>query len=367
MRRRAENERAGQEVVERRAHLERCRKQYREAKAKHAGSDAATAKMEGNATDAERALKASEAEEVGEQRKLQALKERMFRESQKLFALRQTEANDIAEISGSQAQHRNLQGKIRGLDQESVRQQELVYNAEFQIQQMERKVSRGQGERSDDEKRALGQTIKGLEEELEGGKDQKKMLVQQCRRLSNELRAARRREVEAAEQKTSLEARITELDLESNSAEQSLKEHVAAEEEAMVQNDVMRLELKRLRDALGQRADKVFTLENRKQQLRLSMRERKAEIAVHRDVQAAQLRLAEEERHKSKIEVGQQKQKVVTLAAKYETLCKSSRLRADDDGGGGEPKSQAYGRSERNIFCDVLRGNEVHPRRPSRE
>jgi chromosome segregation ATPase len=103
----------------------------------------------------------------------------------------------------------------------------------------------------------------------------------------------------------------------------------------------MRLELKRLRDALSQRADKVFTLENRKQQLKLSMQERKKEIAVHTEVQAAQLRLAEEERHKAQIEVGQRKQQVAKLAAKYETLCKSSRLRGTDEDD-GEPKSQAY-------------------------
>ena len=37
----------------------------------------------------------------------------------------------------------------------TYRQQELLYNAEFQIQQIERKVARGLGERSDEEKRQL--------------------------------------------------------------------------------------------------------------------------------------------------------------------------------------------------------------------
>ena len=61
----------------------------------------------------------------------------------------------IAEISGAQASAKNLNHKIHTLDQESLRQQELVYNAEFQIQQMERKVARAGGERSDEEKIAL--------------------------------------------------------------------------------------------------------------------------------------------------------------------------------------------------------------------
>ena len=48
----------------------------------------------------------------------------------------------------------------------------------------------------------------------------------------------------------------------------------------MVSNDVMRLEVKRLRDTLNGAADEVFSLENRRQQLGMSMKERKAEIQV---------------------------------------------------------------------------------------
>jgi hypothetical protein len=41
------------------------------------------------------------------------------------------------------------------LDKDAAKQQELLYNAEFQIQQIERKIARGMGERSDEEKKAL--------------------------------------------------------------------------------------------------------------------------------------------------------------------------------------------------------------------
>jgi hypothetical protein len=41
-------------------------------------------------------------------------------------------------------------------------------------------------------------------------------------------------------------------------------------------------QVKRLRDILAAHADEVFSLENRKQQLALSMEERKQEVEVHR-------------------------------------------------------------------------------------
>lgn len=48
----------------------------------------------------------------------------------------------------------------------------------------------------------------------------------------------------------------------------------------MVDHDVLGLEVKRLRDILSAHADEVFSLENRKFQLKMSMEERKAEIEV---------------------------------------------------------------------------------------
>lgn len=63
----------------------------------------------------------------------------------------------------TQATTKNLQTKVHGLDQEQTRQQELIYSAEFQIQQMERKVARGMGERTDEEKSLLNNKISDLE------------------------------------------------------------------------------------------------------------------------------------------------------------------------------------------------------------
>merc|ERR1712167_15650 len=149
-------------------------------------------------------------------------------------------------------------------------------------------------------KKALTAQIEKCKEELKEAKDQQKFLVNQTRKVNNEYTRARRREEEAERDKVKLRERINTVEMESNAVELDLKQYTEEEQEAMVSNDVMRLEIKRLRDQLSERADKVFTLENRKQQLKLSMAERKKEIAVHSDVQAVQLRLAEERSTRSR-------------------------------------------------------------------
>ena len=338
-RRRAEMEREKDEVVQRKTQLEQVRKLYHAAKRDYAGTDEKLAIVEKDASAAEKILKDAENEEVAEQRKLQTLKEKMFKASQELFDLRQIEASTIAEISGSQSQVKNLRHKIRALDKESVKQAELIYNAEYEIQLMERKLSVVKGERSDAEKKQLNAQIEKCKEELKEAKDQEKFLVNQTRKVNNEYTRSRRREEEAERDKVKLREKINTVEMESNAVELDLKQYTEEEQEAMVSNDVMRLEIKRLRDQLSERADKVFTLENRKQQLKLSMAERKKEIAVHSDVQAVQLRLAEEEVHKVKMEVNGRKAQINMLAAKYEKVVKSSSVRSEE---GGEPKSQAY-------------------------
>lgn len=91
----------------------------------------------------------------------------------------------MAEITGAQAASKNLQLKIHKLDQESLKQQELIYNAEFQIQQLERKVSRAQGIRSDEEKKALNTKIEELQKQLDEHKAQNTFLVNQVKLDSN--------------------------------------------------------------------------------------------------------------------------------------------------------------------------------------
>jgi chromosome segregation ATPase len=340
MQRRHENAAAGRLLEDKKATLVDARRKYQEAKKALDDEKAAAGRTEMSAKDAEDHLAAAELELRKKDLLVAAKKDEAFRQSQALFALRQAEASMIGEISGAQSSSRNLQSKIRALDQESLRQQELIYSAEFQIQQMERKVSRGLGERSDEETKGLKKEIGGLEGELEVAKEQKKMLLAQCRKLNFELRGAQRKKDVSVSTAAELQEKILELEKENVSYTGSLEALTRAKEESMVQADFLKLEVKRLRDALNSKADKVFTLENRKQQLSLSMEERKAEIAVHVDVQRAQLRAAADEKHRITVELGGRRQSVEKLRDKYETLCKVSGVRAGEDG--GEPKSQAY-------------------------
>jgi len=81
-------------------------------------------------------------------KEIQSQKENLFKESQQLFKLRAEQANHIGAISSTLSASRNLQAAINKLQVEAQRQQELQYNADYDIQQMNRSVAHAQGERS---------------------------------------------------------------------------------------------------------------------------------------------------------------------------------------------------------------------------
>ena len=64
----------------------------------------------------------------------------------------------------------------------------------------------------------------------------------------------------------------------------------------MVDENILKLEIKRLRDMLHSKADEVLSLEKRRLQLETAMKERRHEIEIHTDMLKAQLKAADEER-----------------------------------------------------------------------
>ena len=63
----------------------------------------------------------------------------------------------------------------------------MLYNVEFQLQMMERKVARAGGERSDDETRVLNGRIAKLTETLEGVNAEHSMISGQVKKAEEDL------------------------------------------------------------------------------------------------------------------------------------------------------------------------------------
>jgi coiled-coil domain-containing protein 39 len=115
-------------------------------------------------------------------------------------------------------------------------------------------------------------------------------------------------------------AQIQENELENQMSISDLEKIKKKKEETLVQHDIMKLEIKKLRELVNGEADNVFGLENMKYQLEMSMEEREKEIQVHKDILVSELKAAEEERHLVAVELQKRKSKVKNLKIKFEGL-----------------------------------------------
>jgi UDP-glucose:O-linked fucose beta-1,3-glucosyltransferase len=116
-----------------------------------------------------------------------------------------------------------------------------------------------------------------------------------------------------------------------------LNAKVKEKEELMVEENILRLELRKLRGFLNARADEVFSLEHRQIQLQLALEERTKEIAIHNDMLRLQIKNAEEERHSANSELRDRIGKVEKLRRRYEILM--TQFAPEE---GEEEHSQAY-------------------------
>jgi coiled-coil domain-containing protein 39 len=244
-------------------------------------------------------------------------KEIMFRKSRELFDLRAKESQLIAQIGSFQGISRNLRSRIHDLDQRSLKQQEMLYTIEFQVQQMERKVSFAQGKRTIEETVELNQQISELKEQLEAEQQQYGMLNGQVKKLQEDLRGNQRRHADMLEQINKVKERIGQLDLEIATTTGQMRDVSKRRDELVVQHDVLKLEIRQLEERLHGAQDDVLELEHRKQQFEISRDEREQEINMHREIQLAEAKMAEEARHHVARDMKERQVKMEKLKQKY--------------------------------------------------
>jgi hypothetical protein len=265
----------------------------------------------------------------------------LYEKSKQLFQLREQEAHMIGEIDNILAAQKNIKANIDKLKLEITKQQELLYNVDFQIQLMERKIAWHQGKRTPEEINEINQKIEILEVDRNEQLKHNNTLLASLKNIDEDLRKTENQLKTLNEDKKRLTENIEELELENIKCGQDLQRITRKKEDVLVQHDLMKLEIKKLHDKLLDEVNKVFKEENKLYQLELSIKEREKEIMVHRDILVAEHKAAEEERHKVAIELSQKLIRSNNLKLKYESIVQRNK-KSTDDGTDIAEHSQAY-------------------------
>lgn len=268
---------------------------------------------------------------------LRRIRDVQFKKKEQLHNAMMMEKSLAAAIQGNRAASKNLFSRLNKLDQQSVKQQEIIYNQDFTIQQLERRIARMKGEINTDEKKELEEKIEGLTSTLDDKTNIHSMLTTQLKRLQDDIRRQKRDMEKIGGEKSTLTSKIEDLELHNEISQKELKTTVTTKQNSMVEESILKLEAKRLRDLLNEKADNVHSLEKKNLELNTAMKERKQEIGVHKDMLFSQIKASEDERRTVSAELHQRMTKIEKLRKRYEIL-----MVAMAPPEGEEEKSQAY-------------------------
>lgn len=263
-------------------------------------------------------------------------KKESIKQNEEIFRLKQQQKLFRSEKSGTIASQKNIKLRIKELDDSSLKQQEMLYQYDFEIQHMLQKVERASGKRTAKESAELNRRISDLKEKVEREKKQKQILQKEVRRLEDSIRTITRKQKLVTESVEKSHDEIERKILEKESIECEIRSLEEAQKEETVAHDELSLETDTLRNLLMELAEECFSADGRKVQIDLSMQERRQEIALVHDMEKARIKVEKEEATLLNKELKETISRVEKLKSRHHVV-KGKSQNVD-----GEQNSQAY-------------------------
>ncbi|XP_069753232.1 coiled-coil domain-containing protein 39 [Narcine bancroftii] len=246
------------------------------------------------------------------------LKDKKFKKTEEFRSINEEVKTSANQISGNKATLRNLSNQIDKLDDESIKQQEVIYTQDFQIQQLERRLAKLEGNVSSIEKDILGDKVEELTKTLGEKKSTVNLLHSQLKKVQNDIQHLRRHLDKCGEEQNDLTSKIEEIHLHIDNGEKELKKNKLAGQDLMIEDNLLKLKVNRLQDLLHNKADDVLSLENRKLRLETAMKERTEEIKIHMDILQMQIKHIEQEHQGVSAELHERFSKIDKMKKRYE-------------------------------------------------
>ncbi|KAM3605336.1 uncharacterized protein V6R79_024052 [Siganus canaliculatus] len=254
----------------------------------------------------------------------------------RLQELKTKEKDSVAEISRSKFTISSLTSTQQNLEKDLLRQQVIMGKQDLQINFLSTKLHQLQGAPSS-ESEGLAVQVAEMVQVLDMKKQMASMLTATLRESEDDIRHLRK-EVEKSEaQKGDLTNKVEELMLLGNTSEEELRRTRLRRQDNHVENNIMKMEVKRVRDLLYNKADSMQSLEKRKLQLQKAVKEHEDEIQVRREMLQQQLKNSEQEGQRLSAELNKKLTKIDTMKKRFEVL---TFTMAPPEG--EEEKSQAY-------------------------
>ncbi|XP_061746319.1 coiled-coil domain-containing protein 39 [Nerophis ophidion] len=289
--------------------------------------------MENFLKDEEQAIKELDVE-------LRDRREELFRCKQHFETLRKKEKDFMAQDSRSKATISNLEREIRKQEGNLMRQQMIMNEKDVQIIFLDKKLARLRGVDDSEEKQMLEMKISELTKALDEMKKTSGKIINAIKEAESDIRFLRKENETSAANKDDLQKKVEDMMLINNNTEKELKKLSFKKQELLVEQNITKLEVKRKRDLLFNKANSMVSLEKRQLDMKKAILERQEEISVYKQMLMKQLRTTEQERQKICAELSGNLSKIEAMKKHFEVVTFSMATPGEDEE--DAVKSQAH-------------------------
>eukprot|EP00041_Stephanoeca_diplocostata_P024511 m.623129 g.623129 ORF g.623129 m.623129 type:complete len:930 (-) comp22544_c0_seq6:533-3322(-) len=272
------------------------------------------------------------------QKLLEAASKTLAKEAQRTHELKGKEATVQSERNACAQTEKNLASQLRTAEKQAAGEAQLLYRQDFQSAVLERKLLHLEGTVTTEKTNPLEAENARLRTVLEGHEGTHRLLVTQLRKVEDDQRIAQKHRDKQAVEHQALVDKLADIKLYNTGAEKELMKVVEAKQNLMVDENLLKLEIRRLRKRLNHRADDVLSLEQRKLQLSVAMEERMHEINVHKELLVAQKLECSKQLSSITKELTERNVRIDQLRKKHEIVSFSMKSIGED----GEPQSEAF-------------------------
>ncbi|XP_027876465.1 coiled-coil domain-containing protein 39 isoform X1 [Xiphophorus couchianus] len=250
----------------------------------------------------------------------QDLMEELFRQRQSFQSAKVKEKNLIALASKNKFTITNLLSQLTKMENTLIRQQMINNNQEAKVLMLQRKVAQLSGASHTNESEMLEVKVKELTANLEDKKETTKILKNALNECEIDIRCAKKEMEKLEAQKKDLTDEVDCLLVLCVNKEKELKKLKLKKQDGLVNNNLLKTEVKRVRDIIYIDADSMMSWEMRKLELEKAMKEREEEIHVYSEMLRHQLKFTELDRQKLSMELNEELSKVEMVKNRFEIM-----------------------------------------------